>query len=65
MFTQEGFDAFAAALAQRNNLPLAEAEKYAALIGDTPELTEDGRCCVRDDSGRVLAIVNLPGDDSE
>lgn len=63
MFTEDAFQAFADELRRINGLSQSDAERYAALIGDTPELTEDGRCCVRDDSGNVLAVVHLPPDD--
>jgi hypothetical protein len=63
MFTPDAMDAFAQELRRRNGLSPFDAERFAALIGDTPEMTEDGRCCVRDESGNVLAVLHLPSDD--
>lgn len=59
MFTPEGLDDFAKSLARLNNLPLETAGLYAALIGDTPEIVEDGLVVVRGDSGEILARVRM------
>lgn len=42
-------------IAALNNLPFETAEKYYCLIGHTPDLAEDGRVVVYDESGKELA----------
>jgi hypothetical protein len=49
-------------MAALNNLSLETAMKYFWLIGDTPELAEDGRIVVRDESGQELARIVSPFD---
>jgi hypothetical protein len=58
--TPESFDAVAHEIAATNNLPIETALGYAAYIGDTPELADDGRVVVRDESGAELARIILP-----
>ncbi len=60
--TPEDLSAFAKVLAEQNNLDLPTAEKYASIIGDTPELAENGKVIVRDNDDRVLAEVIVPFD---
>ncbi len=60
MFTSEGLEEFAKDLACVNNLPIEKARHYAALIGDTPEMDEDGLVVVRGDSDEILARVRMP-----
>ena len=60
MFTPEGLDNFAKSLARLNNLSLETAGHYTALIGDTPEIDENGLVVVSTDSGEILARVKMP-----
>ena len=50
-------------IAAANNLSFETASQYAAIVGDTPELADDGRVIVRDDSGAELARIILPFDE--
>jgi len=52
--TEEEFYGFARELAAMNGLPLEQAEEWAVLIGDTPELVSDGDFVVRDANGKVI-----------
>jgi|GEM_PF-2506721 len=56
------FIAGARALQTANGLSEETALGYMARIGDTPELAEDGRVIVRDDSGAEIARVIWPGE---
>lgn len=60
MFAPEGLDNFVESLARLNNLSLETAGHYAALIGDTPEIDENGLVVVSTDSGEILARVKMP-----
>ncbi len=60
MFTEDGFKDFAKELAELNGLTLKLARHYAALIGDTPEMDEDGLVVGRGDSDEILARVRMP-----
>lgn len=62
---QESFEAFARAIADVNKLEYDLAADYAARIGDTPELDEQGRAIVRDDNGAEIARITLPADASQ
>jgi hypothetical protein len=63
MITKQGLEEMARDIAQINGINLQLANEYAALIGDTPELDDLGseRVIVRDESGREIARVILPG----
>jgi bifunctional N-acetylglucosamine-1-phosphate-uridyltransferase/glucosamine-1-phosphate-acetyltransferase GlmU-like protein len=61
---QESFDAAARAIAEANNLTIETASDYLVLIGDTPELDENGLTIVRDTEGNELARITLPADAS-
>ncbi|MFZ4779046.1 MAG: hypothetical protein ACOYM3_27080 [Terrimicrobiaceae bacterium] len=56
---------FAKDLARLNNLPFETASHYAALIGDTPELDEEGLVVVRTDADAILARVRIPEDSDD
>lgn len=56
MMNLEGFKMFAGALRARG-FDEAKAQKYAALIGDTPETDAAGKWIVRDDSGIILDVI--------
>jgi hypothetical protein len=60
---QESFEAAARALAAANNISFDLASEYLSLIGDTPEMDENGLTIVRDDSGREIARVVFPPED--
>lgn len=62
MIRPDQFRLFVTALETANNLTHAAASRYAVLIGDTPEVEEDGRVIVRDDDGTILARVVIPND---
>ncbi len=57
--SRHGFDDLAEAIAKLNKLDAETAREYAALIGDTPQLDEDGLVVVMRD-GKELARVVLP-----
>lgn len=59
-FTPESFEDAAREIAAANNLSLETASEYLSHIGDTPELADDGRVIVRDQSGVELARIILP-----
>lgn len=63
MFTPESFEDAARGIAEANNLSLETARDYLVHVGDTPELADDGRVIVRDDSGVELARIILPTDE--
>lgn len=66
MFSPENFQEFAQDIADANGIALELAEEYAALIGDTPELDEQGRAIVRRESDGVeIARLVLPADDDD
>ena len=54
------FIAAARALQLANGLSEEIALAYMSRIGDTPELAEDGKVIVRDESGQEIARVILP-----
>lgn len=58
--TEADFQKQAAAIAQANNIPTDTAAEYLALIGDTPELADDGKTVVRGEDGIEIARVTLP-----
>lgn len=60
MLTPKEFDEQAAELASANHLSTELASKYAALIGDTPELDDQGKVIVRDENGFELARLSFP-----
>lgn len=60
MLTEADFNAMAGEVAGLNELPLATAQRYMALVGDTPEDGGDGRVIVRDREGKELARIILP-----
>ena len=62
-FTPEGFEEAAREIAVANNLSVETARDYLAHIGDTPEIANDGRVIVRDQSGVELARIILPFDE--
>jgi hypothetical protein len=62
VITSDGFENMARGLATANDLTLDVARRYASLIGDTPELSLDGRVVVRDDKDVEIARVILPID---
>jgi hypothetical protein len=41
----------------RRGYPRTVAERYLSLVGDTPELAEDGRWIVRGDRGGIIDII--------
>ncbi len=59
-FTPESFDEAARGIAAANNLPLETARDYLWYVGDTPEIADDGRVIVRDESGNDLGRIILP-----
>jgi hypothetical protein len=61
MMDLEALHAFAREIARANDLDQDTADLYAALIGDTPEVGEDGICTVRDSDGREITRIKLPG----
>jgi hypothetical protein len=60
MFSETAFLEAATELARVNHLPLETAEEFLSLIGDTPELADDGRVIVRDASSAEIGRVILP-----
>jgi hypothetical protein len=64
MITPEDFDSFVQAIADANKLSIETAGDYAARIGDTPEIDDNGRAIVRDDNGAEIARITLPEDAS-
>lgn len=64
MITPEDFDSFVQAIADANKLSIETASDYAARIGDTPEIDDNGRAIVRDDNGAEIARITLPEDAS-
>lgn len=65
MFTPGGLGKLTKDLARLNKLPLETAGHYAALIGDTPELDEEGLVVVRTDTDEILARVRIPEDSDD
>ncbi len=59
-FSEDSFEEFIRAIARLNDLPLDVAGDYAAQIGDTPALDEDGLAVITDDAGQVIARVRIP-----
>jgi hypothetical protein len=59
------FIAAARALQIANGLSEETALDYMARIGDTPELAEDGRVIIRDDSGQEIARLIFPDDQAD
>lgn len=53
MIDPNGIEQLYQALRKRG-LDDATAEKYCALIGDTPEVNADGKWIVRDADGKIL-----------
>jgi hypothetical protein len=64
MITDEGFDALVDEIMALGYGEETAAD-YAARIGDTPELAEDGRIVVRDDAGNEVARLKLKFFDQE
>lgn len=64
ILSPEGLEEIAQRLARQNNLPIETARKYANLIGDTPELADDGRIIVIDRDGNELARVIMQREDA-
>jgi hypothetical protein len=60
MMTESQFKKLAQDLARLNNLSPEIAGRYAVLIGDTPEMDEDGLLVVRDNAGDILATLVAP-----
>lgn len=60
MITPDGLDEMARDIAQSNGISLEVARRYADLIGDTPEITDDGLVVVPDEQGHGIARVRLP-----
>lgn len=58
--SEKGLEEMTRDIAAANNLPLEIAGEYALYIGDTPEIADDGRAIVRDESGVELARIVLP-----
>ena len=56
MMDLEGFDQLVQALRERG-FNDATAQKYAAIIGDTPEENAAGQWVIRDDHGQVLDTI--------
>ena len=54
------FDEQSAALAEANGIPLYLAGHYMALIGDTPEIDDDGKLIVRDANDDEIARLMAP-----
>jgi hypothetical protein len=53
----EAFSNLIDRIATLNDLDPSVAGRYAAAIGDTPELDEQGRAIVRDHDGTIVAVV--------
>ncbi len=55
--TLANFEDVADQLAKLNGLSPDTASHYLSLIGDTPELAEDGKVIVIDDDGKEIARI--------
>lgn len=64
MLTPNMFDEQAAVLAAANGISLDLAGRYLGLIGDTPELDDQGKLVVRDENGAELARLTAPEETS-
>lgn len=62
MMNERDFEAFAKQLATDNEISIELAREYAAAIGDTPELGEDGLAVVRDTNGVAIATLKISTD---
>lgn len=62
--SKEAFELGARKIAAANNLSFETAREYLSYVGDTPELADDGRVVVRNESGTELARIILPIDES-
>jgi len=58
MMTIENFHDLAKQIQEENGLDEETASHYAALVGDTPELDEDGLVIVLED-GREIARIKM------
>jgi hypothetical protein len=59
--TPDEFTEGAKAIAKANNIDLDTALEYQSLIGDTPELCDDGRVVVRDrETGAEITRIIFP-----
>jgi hypothetical protein len=59
MITTYGLVEMARDIAQANGVSLELARKYADLVGDTPEIADDGGVIVREQE-REIARITLP-----
>ncbi len=58
MYTADGFDEFVKEI-QALGYSAQEAERFAVLIGDTPEFDSEQRVVVRDEDRNELARLRL------
>lgn len=59
-FTPQSFEEAAQTIAAANNLTIETARNFLVHVGDTPEIADDGRVIVRDESGLELARIICP-----
>jgi hypothetical protein len=57
MLTTSGIEKLSLALVE-HGFDLAMATRYAALIGDTPEVNAAGLWVIRDESGTILDTIS-------
>ena len=57
--TPDAFEKFAASIAALNGLSMETAQRYAAIIGDTPEMDRAGLVLVRDRKSAIVARLRL------
>lgn len=56
MINLDGFDQMVKDIARLNGLPMREAERIACLIGDTPEIDDNGNIMVE---GRIILLEEI------